>query len=85
MGGQSLYYGMNALSHNVIMADRKRLKASKGLYCKGRSKDRNLQAVLFVAAQQTDGHPQEKGSGTASGAKRERQARREHFTLAYAV
>lgn len=23
MGGQALYYGMNALSHNVIMADRK--------------------------------------------------------------
>jgi type IV secretory pathway VirB4 component len=32
MGGQSLYYGMNALSHNVIMADRKRLKAPNGLY-----------------------------------------------------
>lgn len=23
MAGQALYYGMNALSHNVIMADRK--------------------------------------------------------------
>jgi len=32
MGGQALYYGMNALSHNVIMADRKKLKASNGLY-----------------------------------------------------
>ena len=32
MDGQSLYYGMNALSHNVIMADRKRLKAPNGLY-----------------------------------------------------
>ena len=32
MGGGSLYYGMNALSHNVIMADRKRLKAPNGLY-----------------------------------------------------
>ena len=32
MGGQALYYGMNALSHNVIMADRKRLKAPNGLY-----------------------------------------------------
>ena len=31
-GGQSLYYGMNALSHNVIMADRKKLKAPNGLY-----------------------------------------------------
>ena len=32
MGGASMYYGMNALSHNVIMADRKRLKAPNGLY-----------------------------------------------------
>lgn len=32
MGGQALYYGMNALSHNVIMADRKRLKSANGLY-----------------------------------------------------
>lgn len=31
MGGQSLYYGQNALSHNVIMADRKRLKNPNGL------------------------------------------------------
>ena len=29
---QSLYYGMNALSHNVIMADRKKLKSANGLY-----------------------------------------------------
>ena len=26
MDGESLYYGLNALSHNLIMADRKRLK-----------------------------------------------------------
>jgi len=32
MGGQALYYGKNALSHNVIMADRKKLKAPNGLY-----------------------------------------------------
>ncbi len=32
MGGQSLYYGMNALSHNVIMANRKKLKSANGLY-----------------------------------------------------
>jgi len=32
MDGQSLYYGMNALSHNIIMADRKLLKAPNGLY-----------------------------------------------------
>jgi len=32
MGGQSLYYGMNALSQNIIMANRKKLKAPNGLY-----------------------------------------------------
>ncbi|MBP6231039.1 MAG: hypothetical protein KA397_05230, partial [Paludibacteraceae bacterium] len=30
----SLYYGLNALSHNLIMADRKLLKNPKGLYYK---------------------------------------------------
>ena len=30
MAGPSLYYGMNALSHNVIMADRKKLKSANG-------------------------------------------------------
>ena len=29
--GQSLYYGLNALSNNMIMADRKRLKNPNGL------------------------------------------------------
>src|SRR5699024_1613310 len=32
MAGPSLYYDMNALSHNVIMADRKKLKSANGLY-----------------------------------------------------
>ena len=32
MDRQALYYGMNALSHNVIMADRKKLKSANGLY-----------------------------------------------------
>jgi len=32
MSGQALYYGMNALSHNVIMADRKKLKSANGMY-----------------------------------------------------
>jgi len=31
MEGQSLYYGLNALSNNLIMADRKRLKCPNGL------------------------------------------------------
>ena len=32
MGGQALYYGSNALSHNIIMANRKKLKSANGLY-----------------------------------------------------
>jgi type IV secretory pathway VirB4 component len=32
MDGAALYYGMNALSNNVIMADRKRLKKPNGLF-----------------------------------------------------
>ncbi len=32
MDGAALYYGMNALSNNVIMADRKRLKNPNGLF-----------------------------------------------------
>ena len=32
MDGQALYYGMNALSNNVIMADRKRLKNPNGMF-----------------------------------------------------
>ena len=32
MGGPSIYYGINALSHNIIMADRKKLKSANGLY-----------------------------------------------------
>ena len=31
MGGEALYYGLNALSNNLIMADRKQLKAPSGL------------------------------------------------------
>ena len=32
MDGPSIYYGMNALSHNIIMANRKKLKSANGLY-----------------------------------------------------
>ncbi|WP_442323805.1 VirB4-like conjugal transfer ATPase, CD1110 family [Anaerobutyricum hallii] len=31
MGGESIYYGLNALSNNLIMADRKKLKNPNGL------------------------------------------------------
>jgi len=32
MDGPAIYYGMNALSHNIIMANRKKLKSANGLY-----------------------------------------------------
>ncbi len=56
-GGESLYYGLNALSNNLIMVDRKKLKNPKGLYCKGRSADWKTQASKPFAAQM-DGKPQ---------------------------
>ena len=59
MDGQALYYGMNALSHNVIMADRKRLKSAKGLYHKGTGITRKTQAGKPFAAQM-DGQPRER-------------------------
>ena len=31
MGGEALYYGLNALSSNMIMVDRKKLKNPNGL------------------------------------------------------
>ena len=51
MDGAALYYGMNALSNNVIMADRKRLKNPKGLYHKGTGTPRKTQAAAPFAAQ----------------------------------
>ena len=32
MDGEAIYYGLNALSHNVIMANRKKLKNPNGMY-----------------------------------------------------
>jgi hypothetical protein len=42
--GEALYYGVNALSNNIIMANRKLLKNPNGLYCKGTVNNRNLKA-----------------------------------------
>ena len=50
--GEALYYGLNALSNNLIMASRKALKNPKGLYCKGRFlTSKNPQAERASAAQ----------------------------------
>ena len=51
MDGQALYYGLNALSNNLIMADRKRLKNPKGLYHKGTVVNRTIHAVRTFAIQ----------------------------------
>ena len=58
-GGEALYYGRNAISGNMIMADRKSLKNPNGLYCKGTVIIRNKQEVKPFAAQM-DEHPQER-------------------------
>lgn len=50
-GDEALYYGLNALSSNLIMVDRKQLKNPKGLYCKGTGTPRIQQAVTPPAAQ----------------------------------
>ena len=50
MGGQALYYGLNALSNNLIMADRKKCKNPKGLYHKGTGNTPKTQAGRVFAA-----------------------------------
>ena len=47
----ALYYGLNALSNNMILADRKKLKNPKGEYRKGTGTPRKQQAVRPQAAQ----------------------------------
>ena len=49
--GASLYYGLNALSNNMILCDRKQLKNPKGVYRKGTGTPRKQQAVRPQAAQ----------------------------------
>lgn len=49
--GEALYYGLNALSNNMILADRKKLKNPKGEYRKGTGTPRKQQAVRPQAAQ----------------------------------
>ena len=50
-GKESLYYGLNALSNNLIMVDRKKLKNPNGLYHKGTGTPRKTQARAPFAAQ----------------------------------
>ena len=48
---EALYYGINALSNNIIMVDRKLLKNPNGLYHKGTGTPRKTQARAPFAAQ----------------------------------
>ena len=50
-GDEALYYGLNALSNNLIMVDRKKLKNPNGLYHKGTGTPRKTQARAPFAAQ----------------------------------
>ena len=50
-GKEALYYGINALSNNLIMVDRKLLKNPNGLYHKGTGTPRKTQARAPFAAQ----------------------------------
>ena len=45
--GRSLYYGINPLSNNIIMADRAELSNPNGLYNKGRIWDRENKLKVF--------------------------------------
>lgn len=54
-GKESLYYGLNALSNNLIMVDRKKLKNPNGLYHKGTGTPRKTQARAPFAAQTDKG------------------------------
>jgi len=62
-GGEALYYGRNAVSGNMIMADRKQLRNPKGLQCKGRLLNRTTQAVAPFAAQMERHRQERKRSG----------------------
>lgn len=48
MPAPAIYYGLNALSNNMIMADRKRLRTPKGLYRKGTGILKKKQAAVPV-------------------------------------
>ena len=54
-GKEALYYGINALSNNLIMVDRKLLKNPNGLYHKGTGTPRKTQARAPFAAQTDKG------------------------------
>ena len=47
-GDEALYYGINALSNNLIMVDRKQLKNPKGLYDERTIGDNKLRIIIVV-------------------------------------
>ena len=59
--GEAMYYGLNALSNNLIMANRKSLKNPNGLYCQGTDIIRNTQAVNPLRHKSIDTDPKKEG------------------------
>lgn len=57
MGGESIYYGLNALSNNLIMADRKKLKNPNGLILgtpgSGKSFAAKERLLMYLLSQKT--------------------------------
>ena len=49
-GSEALYYGLNALSNNLIMVDRKQLKNPKGLYDKRTIGNNQSKMVIFTVS-----------------------------------
>jgi hypothetical protein len=66
-GGEALYYGMNALSGNMIMADRKLLKNPNSLECRGRLISSGTKTVQAFAAHH---HLHDAGKGAARNTAR---------------
>jgi len=82
--GEALYYGLNALSNNLIMANRKSLKNPKGLYHRGRLCNQKTQAerafaVCVQVYAQDNRHAHRERHRFKAGANRE------HFILVYDV
>ena len=48
MDGEAVYYGLNALSHNVIMANRKKLKNPNGLFLGVPGSGKSFSGLVFA-------------------------------------
>ena len=78
--GEALYYGLNALSNNLIMANHKSLKNPKGLYHKGRYLYQKTQAERAFAV-----YAQNNRQAHRERHRLRARVTREHFILVYDV